>query len=89
MDVMVCGWLMSLRQAAQAASMMAGLDEGRELGQLLRRQARLGTVRPVVDQALRTRAVEAMDPVAQGLAIHATDLRRRSSIHSIPDRSQR
>ena len=32
-----------------------GLDDLRELSQLLRRQARLGTLRPVVDEALRTR----------------------------------
>ena len=30
-----------------------------------------------------------MDPVAQGLAIHATDLRRRSPIHSIANRRKR
>ena len=33
----------------------ASLDDLRELGQLLRRQAGLGTLRPVVDEALRTR----------------------------------
>jgi hypothetical protein len=33
-------------------------DDLRELGQLLRRQARLGTIRPVVDQALRTDALK-------------------------------
>jgi hypothetical protein len=31
------------------------LDDLRELSQLLRRKARLGTLRPVVDEALRTR----------------------------------
>src|SRR5271163_813485 len=66
-----------------------GLHDGRELSQLLRRQARLWTFRPVVDEALRARGVEAMDPVAQRLAVHAADLRRRSPIHAIPDRSQR
>src|SRR6204780_3840505 len=65
------------------------LDELRELSQLVRRKARLGTIRPVVDEALRTRPVEAMDPVTPGLAVHPTDLRRRAPIHSIPDRSQR
>src|SRR6202167_2902225 len=65
------------------------LDELRELSQLVRRKARLGTIRPVVDEALRTRPIEAMDPVTQGLAVHPTDLRRRAPIHSIPDRSQR
>jgi hypothetical protein len=42
---------------------------------LLRRKARLGTLRPTVDEPLWTRAVEAMDPVTQGLAVHAPDLR--------------
>src|ERR1700733_3108282 len=67
----------------------AGLDDLGELSQLLRRKARLGTLRPVVDEALRTQAVEAMDPVAQGLAVHAPDLRGAAAIHSIPHRSQR
>ena len=31
------------------------LDDLRELSQLLRRKTRLGTLRPVVDEALRTR----------------------------------
>ena len=47
----------------------ANLDDLRELSQLLRRQARFGTFRPVVDEALRPRSVEAMNPVAQRLAI--------------------
>jgi hypothetical protein len=37
-----------------------GRDDLRKLGPLLLRQARLGTRRPVVDEALRTRPVEAM-----------------------------
>src|SRR5258708_4832861 len=41
-----------------------GLDDLREPSQLLRRKARLGTLRPVVDEAVRTRPVRAMDPVA-------------------------
>jgi hypothetical protein len=65
------------------------LDDLRELSQLLRRKARLGTLRPIVDEAVRTRSVEAMDPVTQGLAVHTADLRRGAPIHSIPDRSQR
>src|SRR5271155_32461 len=65
------------------------LDELRELSQLLRRKARLGTLRPVVDEALQTRPVEAMDPVAQRLAVHSADLRRRAPVHAVPDRSQR
>ena len=37
------------------------LDDLRELSQLLRRKTRLGTLRPVVAEALQTRPVEAMD----------------------------
>ena len=66
-----------------------GFDDPRQLSQSFRRQARLGAVRPVVDKALRARCIEAMDPVAQGLAIHAPDPGLRPTIHSIPDRSQR
>ena len=61
----------------------AGLSDLRKLSQLFRRQARLGTFRPVVDKALGPRTVEAMNPVAQRLAIHAADLRRRRPVHSI------
>ena len=67
----------------------AGLHDLRELSQLFHRQARLGTFRPVVDEALRPRSVEAVNPVAQRLAIHAADLRRRAPVHSISNRSQR
>src|SRR5271154_4144450 len=65
------------------------LDDLRELSQLLRRKARLGTLRPIVDEALQTRPVEAMDPVAQRLAVHSADRRRRAPVHAVPDRSQR
>jgi hypothetical protein len=30
-----------------------------------------------------------MNPVAQGLAVHAADLRRRPSVHPVSDRNQR
>src|ERR1700678_2761446 len=65
------------------------LDDLRELSQLLRRKTRLGTLRPVVDEASRTRGVETMDPVTQRLAGHPADLRRRAPVHAVPDRSQR
>ena len=64
------------------------LDDLCELGQLLPRQTRLGTVRPVVDQAL-VRSVEAMHPVTQRLPIHAADLRRPRPVHPVPNRGQR
>jgi hypothetical protein len=66
----------------------AGLNDLRKLSQLFFRQARLGTFRPVVDEAVRTRSVEAMNPVAQRLAIHAADLRCGASAHPVLDPSQ-
>jgi hypothetical protein len=65
------------------------LDDLRELSQLIRRKASLGTLRPVVNEALRTRRVEAMDPVMQRSGGPCPDRRRCAAIHSIPDRSQR
>ena len=52
----------------------AGLNDLRQLSQLLFRQARLGTARPVVEKAFRPQGVEAMDPVAKRLPVHAADL---------------
>ena len=66
-----------------------GLDDCRELGQLRGGQARLGTLCPVVDEALWPGGVEAMDPVAQRLPIHPADLGRRPPIHPVPHRRQR
>ena len=66
-----------------------GLDDLRKLGPLLLRQARLGTRRPIVDEALGPSGVEAMHPVAQRLAVHAVDLGCSSSVHPVPDRRQR
>ena len=60
-----------------------GLDDCRELGQLRGRQARLGTLCPVVDEALRPGGVEPMDPVAQRLPIHPADLGRPADPRSI------
>ena len=69
-------------------TLRAGLDDLRKLSQLLRRQTRPGAIRPVVDEALRTRGVEAMDPVAQRLPVHGADLRRPAAIHAIADRGK-
>ena len=65
------------------------LDDPSELGQLIGRQPRLGTARPIVEEAIGPCYVEAMNPVAQGLAIHAPDLGRLAAVHSVPNRSQR
>src|SRR5580693_2058844 len=66
-----------------------GLDDLRELRLLLRRQARLGTRRPIVDDALGPGGVEAVHPVAQRLAVHSADLSCSSSVHPVPHRRQR
>jgi hypothetical protein len=39
------------------------------------------------DEALQTRPVEAVDSVTQRLAAHSADLRRRASVHAVPNRS--
>jgi hypothetical protein len=63
-------------------------DRG-QLGQLLRLQARHRAVRPMVEQTIRSRRVEAMNPVAQRLAVHAADLGRCAAVHPVRRRRQR
>jgi hypothetical protein len=69
------------------------LDDLRELSQLLlRRKTRLGTFRPVVDEALQTRPVEATDPVTQRRSmppIFAAEPRSMPSRTAASDRSRR
>src|SRR5271155_2281590 len=65
------------------------LDDPGELGQLIRQEARLRTARPIVEEGFWSRIVEAMNPVAQGLAIHSADLGGLAAVHSVPNRSQR
>src|SRR5271155_2518138 len=67
----------------------AGLDDPGEFSPLLGRQARLRTLGPVVEEPVRARGVEAMNPVAQRLPVHPADLRRCAAIHPISNRSQR
>src|SRR5215203_32909 len=55
----------------------AGLDELAKLRQLLRRQARRMAFRPAVFEPFGAAFVEAVHPVAQGLAVHAADPGRR------------
>jgi hypothetical protein len=43
----------------------------------------------MVDEALRPRGVEAMNPVAQRPAVQAADLGRCAAVHPVPDRRQR
>src|SRR5208282_3962285 len=49
----------------------------------------LRTARPIVEEGFWSRIVEAMNPVAQGLAIHSADLGGLAAVHSVPNRSQR
>jgi len=61
----------------------------RELSQLLRRQTRPGTSRPIVQEAFGPGGVDAMNPVAQRLSIHAADLGRFAPLFAVADRHQR
>jgi hypothetical protein len=67
-------------------SIRAGLDDDGELGQLRGRQARLGTLRPIVDETLRPGGVEPMHPVAQRLPVHAAHPGRRPPVQPVPHR---
>jgi hypothetical protein len=58
------------------------------LGPLIIRQARLGTLGPAVQKTLGAMRVEAMDPVAQRLPVHAADPGRLGPVHPVPNRSQ-
>ena len=70
-------------------ALRASLDDLRKLRQLLVGQARLRAFRPVIDKPLRTRGVEAVNPIAQCLAVHAANPRGRPSVHSVSNPCQR
>jgi hypothetical protein len=65
------------------------LDDRGQLGRLIGRKTRRRTARPIVNEAVRSLWVEAMNPVTQGLAIHAPDLARLGAIHSVANRRKR
>ena len=69
------------------------LDDLRELSQLLRRKARLGTRRPVVDEALQTRGVKRWTQsrsVWRSIPpIFAAEPRSMPSLTAASDRSRR
>lgn len=67
----------------------AGLDDLSEFGQLLPRQP--GRMPPRLDiaEAIGSLFVEAVSPVAQCLAIHATDPGRLLAVHTVEHRCQR
>src|ERR1700722_18288690 len=60
-----------------------------KLGCLLSRKPGLRAFRPVINKPLRTRGVEAVNPIAQRLAAHAADPRGRPSVHSVSNPCQR
>jgi hypothetical protein len=51
-------------------------------------QIRLAARRFALDQPVDDGTVEGVNPVAQGLAVHAVDPRRNRPVHGVPDRRQ-
>jgi hypothetical protein len=66
-----------------------GLDELGQVSLLRGGQARRMALGPGVPQPIRAALVEAVDPVAQGLPVHAADPCRVRPAHPIEDGSQR
>jgi hypothetical protein len=60
-----------------------------QLGLLGQRQLRGCPWRAVIDQPLRAALIEAMDPIAQRLPVHAPDLRRRRARGTVHHRRDR
>lgn len=67
----------------------ASFDDGREFGLLIWRQTRNWSTRPIVQQPVGASFIEAMNPVAQGLTIHAADPGRVRAVHPLQNRRQR
>jgi hypothetical protein len=63
----------------------ADLDDLGQFGPLLDGQAGRMALGPGVLQPVRATLVEAVDPVAQGLAVHAADARRLGPAHPVED----
>jgi ATP-dependent exoDNAse (exonuclease V) alpha subunit len=74
---------------AVSLALRASLGDPRKLGHLLGRKPGLRAFRPVIEKPLRTRGVEAVNPVAKRLAVHAADPRGRPSVHSVSNPCQR
>ena len=53
-----------------------GFDELGKFGLLIRREPRPRALRPVVQKPIGAALVETMDPITQGLTVHATNPRR-------------
>jgi hypothetical protein len=67
----------------------ADLDKLGQLGLLRDAEARWLALRPDVLQSIRTALVEAVDPVTQGLPVHAADACRVRPAHPVQDRGNR
>ena len=66
-----------------------GLDEFCDLGPLLGREARLGSLRPAVQETVGAVRVETMNPVPQRLPVHPADPGRLRPVHAVDNRGQR
>ena len=71
------------------APIRSGLDYLSQLGLLLGAEAGRIALGPGVLQPVWAALVEAVDPIAQGLAIHAADARGLRPAHPVQDRRQR
>ena len=67
----------------------ASFDDGREFGLLIWRQTRSWSTRPIVQQPVGASFIEAMNPIAQGLTVHATDPGCIRAVHPVQNRRQR
>ena len=63
----------------------AGLNEVGQFSLLLGGEAGRVALGPDVVQPLRAALVEAVDPIAQGLAVHAAEARRLAPTHPVQD----
>src|SRR3954453_4659504 len=70
-------------------ALRAGFNDLRQLRQLLRREARRVAFRPAVLEPFGAPFIEAVDPVPQRLAVHATDPRGIGPAHPIQQRRKR
>lgn len=67
----------------------ADLDDLRQFGSLFSRQARRYAAHPVVLQAIQACRIEAVDPVAQRLAVHVADRGGLGAALAVEDGRQR
>jgi len=66
----------------------AGLDEARQVCLLIGRQARWAACPPPILKPVRPAVVEAVNPIAQRLPVHAPDPGRLRPVHPVQNRGQ-